>query len=256
MPIPWDDVKSDPAHEEWLLFYKSVRFGKDRFDRQQKSPSWSERCDKWLLHATVFPYIKTKGGDSSNDEPEKQVIDKGIEFWGDARIAFLNDHLNILDGKINMMLTFNTLFLIAFNVLLNALFSLTPKRTPPQILHFVFDRYQLPALLLTCLTITFAIVWFCITFLCLLAARRIVWGDLGKGLSESTLQSLIDPAGRLTGFNKELDIVETAHVRALIVAIVKRTNKFRIASYLTWVNVFIWIVSLALGFFLLAQHYY
>jgi hypothetical protein len=63
----------------------------------------------------------------------------------------------------------------------------------------------------------------------LVGERRLVWGDLGLiGAKSFSWRTCSD---------QSLVFAEDEHVRALIVAVAKRTNKFRVAMLLTHINI-------------------
>lgn len=159
--------------------------------------SWQERCDRWKTHVNVFASLK--GGVEGD--------------WKAIRISFLFEHLGILDTKFNVLLALNTLLLVAFNVLLN----------------FLLNRRLVTGTIET-LGVLFGVFWLVTTIICLIGERRLVWGDLGLvGGSRLTWNDFKEPAQFVSA--------EEGHVKALIIAVAKRTNKLRVAIGLTYVNV-------------------
>jgi hypothetical protein len=127
---------------------------------------------------------------------------------GDTRIRFLFDHLAILDGKFNIVLTFNSLLLIVMNILLGVLFNLLSTR--PDVAKTISgDRSFI--VFIGCEGL-FGILWLCVTIGCLFSLRRLVWGDLRR-------------------------TSEHEHVKQLIIAVAKRTNSFRISVFVTVLNI-------------------
>ena len=267
----WLDVDSDPWKPEWLLFGRS--FLPHRFDRQ-KTKRWSARCDDWAVHATMLACIKYTAPDP-----------KGTATWKESRMDFLNWHLDVLDSKIGWLLNFNTLLLIAINVLFSAMYNLVPKDPHKDYTHSLFKPGVGLASALVVECMVFGILWLIIVALCMFGERRLVWGDLGKDLGSAKRERLLsqmltpdekeraqaaanaDARGltpeqvaeaekRATLDTTELDNAEREHVRALIVAIVKRTNKFRIATFFTWLNILDLVLALITGLWLLGTHYY
>jgi hypothetical protein len=184
----WVDVDTDPLWPELWLFLRSLNFSHD---------SWQDRCTQWQTHVNAQACL---GGASENQ-------------WNASRIRILLEHLNILDTKFNVLLTVNTLFLVAFNVLLN----------------YILTQKLLTKLLAT-VAVSFGACWLITSFICLMGERRLVWGDLGlKDREQMTWEKLRLP--------EALKDAEQRHVEALIVAVAKRTNKFRVGMLLTYFNV-------------------
>jgi hypothetical protein len=163
---------------------------------------WQERCRRWYMHIGTLVAIRQRGASS---------------LPGGERIQLLFEHLAILDTKFSVLLTVNTLLLIIVNALLQ------------------FDRQSRYARVFAA---AFGAAWLVIMILCLLGERRIVWGDLAKEVADPG-----DDLGRINETIAANDCVkaEEGHVQALIVEVARRTNKFRVAIWLTY-----WTVSLAI----------
>jgi hypothetical protein len=188
-PPKWIDVKNDPLGPEVQLFLRSFNFA---------HKLWQQRCDRWETHVKVFTLIK-----QASPSTEKAT-----------RIDFLSHHLDILDSKFGILLNFNTLLLVAFNVVLNYLLNV----------HLVDQVFKWCGAM-------FGVFWLLTIATCLVGERRLVWGDLGT----------IDK-DRYDGkdFEENPNLINVAgeqHIKSLIVAVVKRTNKFRVAVALTYANV-------------------
>jgi hypothetical protein len=70
--------------------------------------------------------------------------------------------------------------------------------------------------------------WFSATLLCLFGVSRLEWGDLGEGLDVAT--------------QTEINDAEQKYVRTLICEVIRRSAKFRVATWLT-----VWSVALFFG---------
>jgi hypothetical protein len=120
-----------------------------------------------------------------------------------------------------MLLTVNTLLLVAINVLLNLVVTTT---------HVVRLPVGIPAVL-------FGLFWLLTTITCLVGERRLVWGDLGFIGEQHFPWEDFKTEGKTSETRSKFEIAEEEHVKALIVAVAKRTNKFRLAMGLTYFNV-------------------
>jgi len=160
-------------------------------------PSWQERCNQWEAHVNVYAVLNGEGDGE----------------WKASRIRFLFEHLSILDTKFNVLLTVDTLLLVAFNVLLN----------------FLLNK-QLVIASVGWIAICFGLCWLITMIICLIGERRLVWGDLGLVGEQHLRWDELKETDKLKN-------AEAGHVTALIVAVAKRTNKFRVALLLTYFNV-------------------
>jgi len=192
------DVKTDPFLPELGLFLISFAFG---------SKPWQARCKRWLTHVNVFASLS--GAARTNK-------------WQEARITFLMGHLNILDAKFNVLLTVNTLLLIAVNGLINS--PLPARPFGPNTTRFVAVFWAL---------------WLVTTVICLIGERRLVWGDLGLVGKRRPEWQELNKLAEVTNPEQPNDFKSAVegHVNALIVAVAKRTNTFRVAVRLTYLNV-------------------
>jgi len=202
-PPTWVDVKNDPLWPEVRLFLLSFNFALNR---------WQQRCNQWETHVKVFTRIE-RGSQST------EIASMA------TRINFLFRHLDILDNKFGMLLNFNTLLLVAFNVVLNYLLNV----------HLVDYFFKWCGAM-------FGACWLLTIATCLVGERRLVWGDLG----------IIDKRHvKWEDFAENPNLVNDAekqHVRSLIVAVVKRTNKFRLAMLLTYGNVILMASAFIMAF--------
>ena len=235
----WTHFKTDSYLDEFKLFVRSL-YPPDRFKRRTgKANRWPERCDEWYTHATIFAYIKSglspNGGKAAVSEQDAKPGDTSAKewegpLWKERRITFLFEHLNILDTKLGMLLNFNSLLLIAVNILFGGLYNLVPKPLSTNA-HILSLSGRDLIWTLAFLSVLFGAIWLLTTILCLLGERRLVWGNLGlveRGQRQVKLGSLKDAS---------LLKAEEEHVQALVIAVVKRTNKFRVSSFLTIMNV-------------------
>jgi hypothetical protein len=230
------------------------------FERHSGKPNrWPKRCDEWMIHATLFACIK--GGLSpdgevsvvSDQDNQPEPTDTGAKKWEgppwkEKRVTFLFEHLNILDTKLGMLLNFNSLLLIAINVLFGGLYNLVPKPFPADAHILVVSGVSAYFLIwaLAILSVVFGAFWLLITILCLSGERRLVWGDLGligRGKDRPPLAEFKD--------TRKLARAEEEHVQALVISVVKRTNKSRVANYLTIINVGVLALTFTVGLGLL-----
>jgi hypothetical protein len=191
-------VETDPFREEFRLFLTPFPLAKTL----TAPHPWAVRCDSWMEHVNVYAHLKC-------GLPEDYDFKKPpTERLGDTRIRFLFDHLAILDGKFNIVLTFNSLLLIVMNILLGVLFNLLSMR--PDIASKISEYWSF-RVFVGCEGL-FGTLWLCVTIGCLFSVRRLVWGDLRK-------------------------TSEHEHVKQLIIAVAKRTNAFRISVFVTVLNI-------------------
>ena len=263
----WVDVTEDPGFPEVWLMLRSLRKGRLDRNRGDKPQRWPERCDDWAVHASVYPRIKYNNPTA------------GLDTFKESRMEFLNKHLDVLDSKIGWLLNFNTLRLIALNVLFGAMYSLVPKDSSNHLpTHSLFQPGYWLASTVVLLGLLFGLLWIAIVWLCMLGERRVIWGDLGKHLTASQKRNLLllmlskhereaavangavpnteDDKKAATVNDTDLAEAERTHVISTIITIVKRTNKFRIATYLTWFSIGDLIAITAAGLWLLGRHYW
>lgn len=247
----WIEVKTDPFWDEFRLFLCSLRRG--RFERRTgEANRWANRCDQWETHATLFACIKcgllpdgevptASGQDATPKQADASAKKWEEPLWKEKRIQFLFEHLNILDTKLGMLLNFNSLLLIAVNVLYGGLYNLVPKPFPTNSHIFNLSGHLL-IWALAILSVLFGGIWLLITILCLVGERRLVWGDLGlirRGQLRPAIKEFKDA--------NLLAEAEEEHVRALVIAVVKRTNKFRLAGVLSIINVALLVLTFTIG---------
>jgi hypothetical protein len=199
-------VETDPFGKQFSLFVT-------RFPRAKTLTAphpWALECDSWMEHVNAYAHLKC-------GLPEDYDFKKPpTERLGDTRVRFLFDHLAILDGKFNLVLTFNSLLLLAMNILLGVLFNLVSTR--PDVASKI-GEYRSFIAFVACEGL-FGFSWMAVTIGCLVSLRRLVWGDLRK-------------------------TSEHEHVKQLIIAVARRTNAFRISVFATVLN-----ICLAVGGFI------
>ena len=110
-------VKTDPLKLEFRLAIS-------RFS----NPCWVDLCNSWMSHINAITCVKCN---TQFDFEAASGEQASRPAWGDTRIRLLFDHLNILDSKYNIILTFNSLLLIAFNVLFNILLIVLHNSNTP-----------------------------------------------------------------------------------------------------------------------------
>ena len=246
MPQPWIQAKRDRTFVEELgLLWRPF-----------SSRPWQDLCNQWQTHVNVFARVKC----------ETPPAGATHISWRATRIEFLFEHLNILDTKFGILLTFNSLLLIALNVLITILLRLLYGSDAAQ--HTVSRSFQPCVSILVILSVVFGFFWICTTLLCLLGERRLVWGDLGLVFPKPTypvegrlqLEDVsgaincvhFDPAKNgLTTDDAKIKKAEEEHVVALIIAVAKRTNKFRLAIGFTIFNVVLLAAAVVVALVLL-----
>lgn len=154
--------------------------------------SRNERIDAWIKHVNTYGYIVSGG--------------KCPPPFGNERIRFVAGHLDILDRKFGILLTFHGLMATLAGLYLN--FAL-----PHPLRHIPF------------LFALFALCWLATTALCLLGLVRATWGDLGK--------------------DKNAAKAEIRQVKILIEQVVSRTAMFRLAVPLTIIGILLFLASVA-----------
>ncbi len=115
---------------------------------------------------------------------------------GTTRIEFLGGHLDILDRKFGMLVTFHGLMATAAALYLNIAY--------PHPLRHLSSSFM-----------AFVGVWLLTTSVCLTAMMWVKWGDLGSSESNN------------------INEIEEEHVTTLIGSVVTRTSLFRSAVLLT-----------------------
>jgi len=190
---------------------------------------WKTRLDRWKVHIDVLATIRVDGDVRTlqKGQAERLMALKG------ERIAALKEHLDILDNKIGTLLNLNTLMLIGVNVLLGVVFNVVAKPlSPTATLYLLGGSVGI-----------FVLFWVGTTVICLVGARRVVWGDLWRTFT-----------GELDAITQtQLVTAEEEHVSALIVTVARRTNKFRIGNLLLTLNAGVMCLCLALSVVLVVQ---
>ena len=236
--LEWADDDTAPIQQEWDLFKRTLQT-----DRLQPHPSeprpWITRCEAWLVHATAWAHLK-----ESAEAPGP----------GNARIDFLFQHLSILDAKLGMLLNFNSILLISINVMFGLIGSFTRGADEKNhtLARRLFESHPGTMWVFITASALFAICWFIATILGLLGQRRLVWGDLGR-IHEVVAQKTRARHLQLAELDDQelLQRAEQEHVQALIVAVVKRSNRFRIATVVTIAGVVCLAVAIVAGAVLL-----
>lgn len=228
----WEDIYTDP------FWFDEVRLFLSRCTFEEPTSCWRKRCDEWYVHVTLFACIHSK---ISPPELNKIGTDQTPPHipWTTERIEFLFRHLNILDQKFGILLTFNSLLLVAINLLVDILLNL-------------MKDHKGSISCVVSLSIAFGLFWFLTTILCLYGERRLVWGDLGLISNQgarlrSKLLSMVTA--------EDVRNAEDRHVKALIIAVAKRTNKFRVAIRLTTLNVLLLAATFIAALWLLKDAY-
>lgn len=193
----------------------------DLFIHPMPNEKWDKRCCAWEQHFIIYKLIKADDGK------------KGV------RMDSLFQHLTILDSKFNMLLAITSIAFVGFNILLAHLKDLMEP--------FEATPYTVEVFLLSSvLSAVFGALGLWVIWLCLTGVRRLVWGDLGR-----------DKPQAAQGDPNAVADAEEYYIKDLIVAVAKRTNRFRVAMAITWWNFWILCLILLSGLFLtLAPHFF
>jgi hypothetical protein len=165
---------------------------------------WTDSSKELLTELRIIFDFNRTGARKERFEKWQEHVKKfatikcGEQPWGATRIDFTAGHLDILDRKFA--------FLLTFQALLSGIITLAVNALKPE---SFYQAGKLGIWLLVLLAIGF-ILWVINTLLCLSGVRRVTWGDLWKN-----------------------DATEETHVEALLIEVVKRTAKFRVAVSLT-----------------------
>jgi hypothetical protein len=183
---------------------------------------WVKRFKDWERHLNIYEQLRNspiplrrKQDVNGQSEPSKTKVDEddaadGSNTW---RIDKLNGLLNILDTKIGMALSFNSLLLAGVSFLLARISGLADPSKCTALL-------QVLAFLV--LVLLLASLW-----VLLRGFRRVVWGDLGHNTTGNPTEMNEEQAKNM--LVKE----ESDYAGYLIIAVSRRTNTFRISTYLT-----------------------
>ena len=201
-PENWRDRKLDPFGEEWKLFRANPG------DR-----GWVVRFEAWEKHFAVYKRIR---GEADGD-PEG------------GRIDSLFQHLNVLDAKFGILLSFTSFLLIGFNVLLSQIRWLIEPWHGNSLEPFFFWS-------IVTLSTLFGAFGLEVIWLCLAGVRRIIWGDLGKDIADPVSAT----PDAIKGAHEQ-------HLRDLIVELARRTNRFRVAMLFTRFQFFCLCLVLIFG---------
>jgi hypothetical protein len=182
---------------------------------------WLDRLRDWKFHLDQYDKIvelserkpakpedtleKIPAAAKSEETDEKTTAAAKSEV---RRLTHLHSFLSILDSKIGMSLSFNSLLLGAVGVFLTwvpGLLEKTPSPYGKWAFLLVFRGITVVALGILLMSL----------WVLLLGFRRVVWGDLTK----TTAENLVDKAREYSRF--------------LIISLTRRTNTFRISTYLT-----------------------
>jgi hypothetical protein len=169
---------------------------------------WIDRLCRWQDHLDEYDKIvdvsEQKSASSTAEQSPAALVAKARIL----RLTQLHSFLSILDNKIGMSLSFNSLLLGAVGVFLTWVPGLLEKAPDP---HWKLDfLLAFRGLTVLVLGILLTSLW-----VLLLGFRRVVWGDLTR--------------------TRATDSVEKAkeYSRFLIISLTRRTNAFRISTYLT-----------------------
>jgi hypothetical protein len=202
----------DDPKQEWRLFWARPTLNEEswlnkiRFEasRSAAAAEWRKRFDLWEGHLAAYEEI-----DNLTAKQKKDATDSP----GTWRIDKLNKHLDTLDAKIGMALSFNSLLLAGVTFSLSWMPTLVGQSKCSSQKDVFFTIFH---------GLAFAILFLLLASLGILLRgfRRVVWGDLGSG-------------GLAKKKSKEK---EKEYAGFLIISVARRTNTFRISTYITtWV---------------------
>src|SRR6266550_10482 len=200
-------------------------------DLKRTLDPWLERFVQWEDH--INAYHELEGG-----------------RYGTKRIDKLSKHLDVLDTKIGIALNFNSLLVAGVS-----LFA-------PWITNFGLSlcssgRWVFEVFVVLVFVVLGLLVWN--LGILLRGFRRVVWGRLGASTSNSQEQNSEKEAEGKTETaeegNKKAEKDEEDYVRFLIMSVARRTNCFRISTYIT--KVVRWSIALLLlmGAAVVVEHY-
>jgi hypothetical protein len=156
---------------------------------------WAKRLNEWEEHVNRYFEIYKNG---ENPLPT---------HLGTKRLEKLSSSLGVLDNKFSMLLSVNGTMLAAVGLMLASV---------PKLIDYVHYSKPTEWLIRISLEGIFALIIICNMFNIwhgLLGFRRIVWGDL-------------------TGF-ESAEKAEQRNVQYMIVSVARRTNLFRVISFVT-----------------------
>jgi hypothetical protein len=133
--------------------------------------------------------------------------------WGTTRVDTLTVNLDIIDRKFSAVLQFQGLLAVAVSIG-----------------AAVFRESLTAHWLLEGLIALFALLWFVTFFMCIRAVGRLFWGDLWH--------------------DKELEQVEQMHVNNMILCVIRRTARYRLAVLLALSNSVTLLALLLVVFFI------
>jgi hypothetical protein len=179
-----------------------------------KSPHqdpWLVRFRAWEQHLNAYTTIKaataTQSSDTSEVVPRTRVPQTPSTPPGVDHIDKMNGILTILDTKIGMLLAANAFVVSGIGLLING---------APKLTDWISGHYTRYVLGLVFNSLLFGVVFLCLFNLWFLLRgfRRVVWGNL-----EAATATEGDLARIYVGF--------------LIMSAARRTNMFRIVTYVT-----------------------
>ena len=207
-----DSDETPTLREEWKILASCIL--------GSRLSSFTKRCDRikdWEAHIRNFEHLKppapsqtpANSSDTSVSSSETSVSSPETAKNGPWKAHHIEHLWKHLEAIDN-----KTSRLLTFESVASVTAILTAGGVPPEC------RWLVGVLL---------VFWFAATSLCLWASSQIVWGEL-----------------KLSGNNKVSG--EDHFVRELIIAVIERTAKFRVAAFLTFIYVvvaggLIWIVA-------------
>jgi hypothetical protein len=234
-PSEWVDIPKVKWREEFQLFLR--RGINDRL--------WQGRLTEWWIHVTARAALNR--GLSSSATPGVPVP------FQDARAEILFSHLSVLDTKFGFLLTFNSLLFLVPGTGLTLLADVFGNRWNDVPAGALAGLYALSGF--------FMCVWLLSTCLSLFGLREIVWGDLGFGgrmqqriLEDKPFPVHSKPLEFLLSNPGALSVAEQYYSQDLIIAVAKRSNKFRVAVRLVEVNLGTTLCLAVLCFWIIASY--
>ena len=177
---------------------------------------WLDRLRDWQSHLDQYDKIVEVSERKTPDKSEKGLEKHDKEKLKETaaaksevrRLTHLHGFLSILDSKIGMSLGFNSLLLGAVGVFLTWVPGLLEKApNPHRKWAFLLAFRGITVLALGILLLSLWVL--------LLGFRRVVWGDLTRTKADE----IVDKARE--------------YARFLMISLTRRTNAFRISTYLT-----------------------
>lgn len=183
----------DRPKEEWKLFWHR---------RNPRHECWKKRLEDWRVHFAIYRQLFSA-------TPDTTSVD----------IDSMGGHLSVLDNKFGQILTFNSLILTITTVLAGHASDLAGL-LKTDAMKDEFTKCFIG------LTMIIGLLCLMNMWNCLKGIRRVVWGDLGRWLQRAEAGTKVEVKG-------DFERARGDHAKFMLLSIARRTNRFRIAIYLT-----------------------